>query len=426
MEISEPGDPPAAFRGEPGSASGKVEGIADARRLLTINTGSSSLKAALYRLREDTTETPELRAEASRIGGQGGGMRLADDRGEILDERRDDLPDHAAALDALMSRLRDRGLDRDDLLTAVGHRIVHGGDRHREPQRVTPGVVADLRALVPIDPNHLPQAIAAIEAVSRAYPAVPQVACFDTAFHSRMPRVARLYALPSWLAEEGIIRYGFHGLSYEYVMEELRRLEPEAAAGRVVVAHLGNGASMAAVRGGVGVDTTMGFTPTGGLVMGTRSGDLDPSVPLYLLEERGLTPTEVSDLLNKQAGLLGVSGTSADMRDLLDREPDDRRAAEAVALFCYQAKKFLGALAAALGGLDALVFTGGIGEHSAPVRERVCDGLEFLGIRLDTDRNAAHARVISSDAAAVTVLIVPTDEDLMVARHTRRLIKQEH
>jgi acetate kinase len=402
-----------------------VESIVDARRLLTINTGSSSLKAALYRLREDTRETPELRAEASRIGGQGGSMRLAHDRGETLDERRDDLPDHAAALDALISWLRDRGLDRDDLV-AVGHRIVHGGDRHREPQRVTPGMIADLRALVPIDPNHLPQAIAAIEAVGRAYPAVPQVACFDTAFHSRMPRVARLYALPSRFAEGSIIRYGFHGLSYEYVMEELRRLEPEAAAGRVVVAHLGNGASMAAVRGGVGVDTTMGFTPTGGLVMGTRSGDLDPSVPLFLLEERGLTPTEVSDLLNKQAGLLGVSGTSADMRDLLDREPGDRRAAEAVALFCYQAKKFLGALAAALGGLDALVFTGGMGEHAAPVRERVCEGLEFLGIRIDTDRNAAHARVISSDASAVTVLIVPTDEDLMVARHTRRLIKQEH
>jgi acetate kinase len=403
-----------------------VESIVGARRLLTINTGSSSLKAALYRLREDTTETPELRAEASRIGGRGGGLRLADARGETLDERRDDLPDHAAALDALMSRLRDLGLDRDDLLAAVGHRIVHGGDRHREPQRVTPGVVADLRALVPIDPNHLPQAIAAIEAVGRAYPAVPQVACFDTAFHSRMPRVARLYALPSRLAEEGIIRYGFHGLSCEYVMEELRRLEPEAAAGRVVVAHLGNGASMAAVRGGVGVDTTMGFTPTGGLVMGTRSGDLDPSVPLFLLEERGLTPTEVSDLLNKQAGLLGVSGTSADMRDLLDREPEDRRAAEAVALFCYQAKKFLGALVATLGGLDALVFTGGIGEHAAPVRERVCEGLEFFGIRLDTNRNAAHAPVISSDDAAVSVRVVPTDEDLMVFRHTRRLIEQEH
>src|SRR5215216_331647 len=425
MAISEPGDSPAASRGELGSASGKVESIVGGRRLLTINTGSSSLKAALYRLRESATEPPELRAEASRIGGRGGGLRLADAGGETLDERRDDLPDHAAALDALLSRLRDRGLGRDDL-AAVGHRIVHGGDRHREPQRVAPELVANLRALVPIDPNHLPQAIAAIEVVGRAYPAVPQVVCFDTAFHSRMPRVARLYALPRDLAEGGVVRYGFHGLSYEYVVGELRRLDRGAYDGRVVVAHLGNGASMAAVRGGVGVDTTMGFTSTGGLVMGTRSGDLDPGVPLFLLEERGMSPTEVSDLLNKQAGLLGVSGTSADMRDLLDREPDEGRAAEAVALFCYQAKKFLGALAAALGGLDALVFTGGIGEHAAPVRERVCEGLEFLGIRIDPDRNAAHAPVISSDDASVTVRIVPTDEDLMVAQHTRRLIEQEH
>jgi acetate kinase len=209
-------------------------------------------------------------------------------------------------------------------------------------------------------------------------------------------------------------------------MEELRRVDRGAYDGRVVVAHLGNGASMVAVRGGVGVDTTMGFTPTGGLVMGTRSGDLDPSVPLFLLKERGMSPTEVSNLVNKQAGLLGVSGTSADMRDLLEREADDGRAAEAVALFCYQAKKFLGALAAALGGLDALVFTGGIGEHAAPVRERVCEGLGFLGIRLDRERNAAHAPVISSDEASVTVRVVPTDEELMVARHTRRLIEQEH
>src|SRR5215218_10103569 len=427
MAISGSGDLPGAFRTGPGSASGKVEALVGTRSLLTINTGSSSLKAALYRLRGGGTETPELRAEASRIGGRGGEglLRLADDRGETLDERRDDLPDHAAALDALLSRLRDRGLERDDL-AAVGHRIVHGGDRRREPQRVVPEVVADLRALVPIDPNHLPQAIAAIEALGRAYPMVPQVVCFDTAFHSRMSRVARLYALPRRLAEEGIVRYGFHGLSYEYVVDELRKVDRAAYEGRLVVAHLGNGASMAAVKEGVGIDTTMGFTPTGGLMMGTRSGDLDPSVPLFLLEERGLTPTEVSDLVNKRAGLLGVSGTSADMRDLLEREAYDGRAAEAVALFCYQAKKFLGALAAALGGLDALVFTGGIGEHAAPVRERVCEGLGFIGIRLDPDRNAAHAPVISSDDAAVTVRVVPTDEDLMVARHTRRLIEQGH
>ena len=425
MAISEPDGPSPASRGEPASAPGKVESIEDGQRLLTINTGSSSLKAALYRMWKGATETLELRAEASRIGDRGGGLRLADARGETLDEYQDGLPDHATALDALLSRLRDRGLDRDDLV-AVGHRIVHGGDRYREPQRVAPEVLADLQALAPIDPNHLPQAIAAIEAVGRAYPTVPQVVCFDTAFHSRMPRVARLYALPRALAEEGVVRYGFHGLSYEYVVGELRRVDREAADGRLVVAHLGNGASMAAIRGGVGLDTTMGFTSTGGLVMGTRSGDLDPSVPLFLLKEGGLTPTEVSDIVNKQAGLLGVSETSADMQDLLDREAYDGRAAEAVALFCYQAKKFLGALAAALGGLDALVFTGGIGEHAAPVRERVCESLGFLGIRLDPERNAAHAPVISSDDAAVTVRVVPTDEDLMVARHTSRLIEQQH
>src|ERR671932_1066363 len=358
MAVSEPSGSPPASCGEPASALGKVESVEDGQRLLTINTGSSSLKAALYHMWEGAKETLELRAEASRIGDRGGGLRLADARGETLDERQDDLPDHAAALDTLLGRLRDWGLDQDDL-AAVGHRIVHGGDRHREPQRLAPQVVADLRALVPIDPDHLPQAIAAIEAVGRTYPAVPQVVCFDTAFHSRMPRVARLYALPRDLAEEGVVRYGFHGLSYEYVVGELRRVDREAADGRLVVAHLGNGASMAAIRGGVGRDTTMGFTSTGGLVMGTRSGDLDPSVPLFLLKERGLTPTEVSDLVNKQAGLLAVSETSADMQDLLEREAYDGRAAEAIALFCYQAKKFLGALAvAALGGLDALVFTG--------------------------------------------------------------------
>ena len=397
--------------------------MAVARRLLTINTGSSSLKAALYHLREEAEETADLRVEASGIGGRDGGTRIADGRGEALGERRSDLPDHAAALDATMSLLRDRGLDRDGLV-AVGHRIVHGGHRYQEPQRITAELIGYLRRLVPVDPDHMPQALAAVEMLMQAYPDVPHVACFDTAFHARMPRVARLYALPSRLTEEGVIRYGFHGLSYEYVVEELRRLEPETAAGRVVVAHLGNGASMAAVRDGVGVDTTMGFTPTGGLVMGTRSGDLDPGVPLFLLKERGMTPTEVGDLLNKQAGLLGVSGSSADMRDLLNQEADDARAAEAVAIFCYQAKKFLGALAAALGGLDALVFTGGIGEHSATVRERVCEGLEFIGIRLDRERNAAHAPLISTDDAPVTVRVVPTDEALTVARHTRRFIEQ--
>jgi acetate kinase len=251
---------------------------------------------------------------------------------------------------------------------------------------------------------------------------MPQAAAFDTTFHSRMSRVARLFALPRQFLEEGILRYGFHGLSYEYVMGELTFLNPDAAAGRIVIAHLGNGASMVGVRDGVGVDTTMGFTPTGGLAMGTRTGDLDPGVLVYLLEEKGFNPQKIGELVNRQAGLLGVSETSADMRDLLSREPDDPRAAEAVALFCYQAKKFLGALAAALGGLDTLVFTGGIGEHAATVRWRICSGLEFLGVRIDPRRNAAHAPIVSRDDESVTVRVIPTDEDLMIARHTRELV----
>jgi acetate kinase len=240
-----------------------------------------------------------------------------------------------------------------------------------------------------------------------------------------MPRVARIYALPRRVTEAGIVRYGFHGLSCEYVMERLRTADRASADGRIVIAHLGNGASMTAVRGGVGVDTTMGFTPTGGLVMGTRTGDLDPGVLLHMLLSTGMAPAEVSELVNREAGLLGVSGKSADMRDLLSREEHEPRAAEAISLFCYQAKKFLGALAAVLGGLDTLVFTGGIGAHAAPVRWRICEGLEFLGIRLVPRRNAAHAPIISCDDNPVTVRVMRTNEDLMIARHTRRLVTEE-
>jgi acetate kinase len=239
-----------------------------------------------------------------------------------------------------------------------------------------------------------------------------------------MPPVARRYALPQEYADAGIIRYGFHGLSYEYIMQALRAEDTVAADGRVIIAHLGNGASMAAVHGGTSIDTTMGFTPTGGLVMGTRPGDLDPSVPLYLVRARGLTPDAANTLLNTRAGMLGVSETSGDMRDLLAKEASDPRAADAIALFCYQAKKFVGSLAAALGGLDTLIFTGGIGERAAPVRGRICAGLAFLGIQVDPERNAADAPVISADGGPVTVRVMPTDEDLMIARHTYDLLAQ--
>jgi acetate kinase len=386
-------------------------------RILTINCGSSTLKFDLFDAADG--ERSIARGVVDRIGGRGSAELISESGERKL--RSIAAADHGEATLQAIRLLDSSGFF--GALEAVGHRVVHGGVRFSGPVLLDAEAEVAIEEFAELAPLHNGPAVAAIRAVREALgPGMSQVAAFDTAFHSRMPRVARLYALPRHLAEEGVVRYGFHGLSYEYVMEELHRVDPGVADGRVVVAHLGNGASMAAVRDGAGVDTTMGFSPTGGLVMGTRSGDLDPSVPLFLLEEWGLTPTQVSDLVNKQAGLLGVSGTSADMRDLLELGASDPHAAEAVALFCYQARRFLGALAAALGGLDALIFTGGIGEHSSTVRERICEGLGFLGIRLDPDRNAEHAPVISHDGDPVTVRVIPTNENLMVARHTRQLI----
>ena len=388
------------------------------RRILTINTGSSSLKVALYKAGREEARIFSL--EIERIGVHGGRFRLTDARGATLIEQEGDLPDHGAALEAVLAGLR---RDRPNLSPdAVGHRVVHGGTQCIEPQWVTPELIAALRKLIPLAPDHLPQAVEAIQAAVRAFPDLPQVACFDTAFHRRMPRIAQIYPLPRHLADEGVVRYGFHGLSYESILRELRALAPREVEARVVIAHLGNGASMAAVRGGIGLDTTMGFTPSGGLMMGTRPGDLDPGVLLYLLVDRGMTPTAVNDLVNRGSGLLGVSGISEDMRDLLEKEATNAYAAEAITLFCYQARKYLGALAAVLGGLDTLVFTGGIGEHEPSVRLRICEGLDFLGIEIDPNRNAAHAPVISPEGGPVTVRVLRTDEDLMIARHTRELL----
>ncbi|HCB57047.1 MAG TPA: acetate/propionate family kinase [Arthrobacter bacterium] len=390
------------------------------QRILTINTGSSSLKVALFEMGRG--ETRILSGEIERIGVPGGRLRLTDAHGAILIDQRGDFSDHDAALEAVLAWLRQH---RPELsLDAVGHRVVHGGIHYQEPQRVTPEFIAILQGMAPIAPDHLPQSIRAMQVAVKAYPNLPQVACSDTAFHWHMPRIAQLYPLPRHFADEGLIRYGFHGLSYEYIMQELRALAPKEAEGRVLIAHLGNGASMAAVRGGIGIDTTMGFTPAGGLMMGARAGDLDPGVLLYLLAEREMTPAALNDLVNRQAGLLGVSGISADMRDLLKRESTDGHAAEAVGLFCYQAKKYLGALATVLGGLDTLVFTGGIGEHAASVRLRICEGLEFLGIRIDPLCNEAHAPVISPEGSSATVRVMRTDEDLMIARHTRELMEK--
>jgi acetate kinase len=368
-------------------------------RILTVNTGSSSIKAAAY---EDRSGPSPAGGDLTRVD------QLAVDVSF----------DPQGQVDEAFAPLLDWIGDRTPAI--VGHRIVHGGEKYSNPVTITGGVINDLERLVPIDPTHMPQGLSAIRAMKRAFPDVTQVACFDTAFHRHMPRVARIYALPRPLEDAGVIRYGFHGLSCEFIMGALHEIAPLEAAGRVVIAHLGNGSSMTAVREGTGIDTTMGFSPTGGLVMGTRSGDLDPSVLIYLLQTQHNSPEALNRLVNRQSGLLAVSEISADMRELLEEETKDYRAREAVDLYCYQAAKFLGALAAALGGLDTVVFTAGIGEHAAEVRRRICANLGFLGISIDPDRNRRHDAVISRADDPVTVRVIPTDEDLAVARHTCR------
>ncbi len=357
-----------------------------------------------------------------RIGLNSGIFRAVNARGETLVERHEDVKDHDKALALLFAWLRDASAQPD----AVGHRIVHGGNAFVQPHPVTDKLVKALVGLTPLAPDHLPHELRAIMAVRRSYPGLPQVACFDTAFHRHMPRAARIYPLPRFLEGEGVRRYGFHGLSYEYIMAELaKEAGPEAARGRLIIAHLGNGASMAAVKDGKSVDTTMGFTPAGGLMMGARSGDLDPGVILYLLEEKGLRPSTVNDMVNEHAGLLAVSARTSDMEELLSVKAADPHAAEAVMLFCYQAKKFAGALAAVLGGLDTLIFTGGIGENAPAVRAEICSGLEFLGIGIDAGANGANAPVISAVGSRVVVRVMKTDEELMTARHTFNLLRGE-
>jgi len=382
--------------------------------VLCLNSGSSSLKYALYRMAHED-ETQLAQGAVERIGLEGGNMWVRSGRGASTITAKRDFADHRAAVEAAFGQLEALRLAKP---TAVGHRIVHGGVAHMEPEVVDRPLIGELRKLVPFAPLHLPSEIEGIEAVAGRYPELAQVACFDTAFHRRMPELAQRFPLPGRYWEEGLRRFGFHGLSYEYVLGALGR----AAHGRVLIAHLGNGASMAAVRDGLPVDTTMGFTPTGGFMMGTRSGDMDPGVLLYLMNERGYAGGQIESLVNDQAGLLGVSGSSPDMRTLLARRENDPRAALAIDMFCYHVRKSIGALTATLGGLDTLVFTGGIGEKAAPVRSVVCRGLSHLGVLLDEGRNATHADPASSSESAVAVRIIPTNEDLVIARHTFRLL----
>jgi acetate kinase len=382
-------------------------------RILTINGGSSSIKFALFEAGESLERI--FSGALERIGLPETALRVKGANQADNISQRVAAPDHAVAVSTLMDWIEKR-LGRDTL-TAVGHRVVHGGPNYSNPQHITPEMIVELRGMSPFDPEHLPEEILLTEAFHRRFPNLPQVACFDTAFHHDLPRVSRLLPIPRRYEALGVRRYGFHGLSYGFLMGELARLAgPEAAQGRIILAHLGNGASMAAVHEGKPVDTSMSFTPTAGLPMSTRSGDLDPGLLWYLARTEGLNAKGFNEMVNFQSGLLGVSETSSDMQDLLDRETQDVRAAEAVALFCYQARKWVGGFAAALGGLDTLVFAGGIGENAPKVRARICAGLEFLGIKLEEKPNATNENIISTDGGRVAVRVIRTDEELMIAR----------
>ena len=382
-------------------------------RILTINGGSSSIKFALFegsdslrRILDGGIERIGLPEATFRVKGSGQADNFS---------RSVKAPDHTVAVGVLMDWIEERS--GRDALTAVGHRVVHGGPKYYKPQRITAEMVTELKQLSPFDPEHMPEEIQLTEAFHRRFPDLPQVACFDTAFHHDLPRVAQMLPIPRRYEAQGVRRYGFHGLSYAFLMEELVRLAgPEVARGRIVLAHLGNGVSLAAVHDGKSVDTSMSFTPTAGVPMSTRTGDLDPGLVWYLARTEKMSAKQFNDMVNFQSGLLGISETSSDMRDLLKHETQDVRAAEAVALFCYQVKKWIGAFAAALGGIETVVFAGGIGENAPAVRARICDGLGFLGIELEEKHNAANEGVISAASGRVVVRVIRTNEEQMIAK----------
>jgi acetate kinase len=384
--------------------------------LLVANAGSSSLKFALFKKNEADQPVADAAGQVEGIGTQPR-FTVKNAAGQTLVDRAHDADEvlhHGGAIAVIRSWLHER--NRGATLLAVGHRVVHGGQHFSEPVLVDTKVLTELEALVPLAPLHQPQCLAVIRAVRDAMPTLPQIACFDTAFHRTQPAIAQAFAVPRRLTDEGVRRYGFHGLSYEYIASALPALRPELAGARVIVAHLGSGASMCALRGGRSVATTMSFTPLDGLVMGTRCGNLDPGVLLYLMDHHGMDARALEELLYHESGLLGVSGISSDMRTLL--ASDDPSAKEAIELFVYRIGRELGSLAAALGGLDALTFTGGIGERSAEIRAQICRQAAWLGLELDAAGNERHGPCLSTPASKVTAWVLPTDEDLMIARHT--------
>ena len=379
--------------------------------VLTLNAGSSSLKVALFPASGDQ---PMVTGLVDSIGPTAA-LKLKNERGEAIAPVPGDMSTHAGAMQTVVATLRRAYPDLD--LVAIGHRVVHGGDRHTAPALIDAAELLALEALSPFAPLHQPHNLAGIRAAMESFPGVPQVACFDTAFHRNHPWVNDTFALPRSFYDEGVRRYGFHGLSYDYVSGELARIAPQLAEGRVVIAHLGNGASMCALQDGRSMASTMGFSALDGLPMGTRSGQLDPGVMLYLMDQRGMSAAEISDLLYKRSGLLGLSGLSNDMRRL--EAAGTPEAAQAIDYFVFRAQREVGAMAAALGGIDALVFCGGIGENSRLIRARICERLDWMGIEIDHQRNAANDRVISSEMARTTVMIIPTNEELVIARAAR-------
>ncbi len=383
--------------------------------VLTVNGGSSSIKFAAYTF-DGEKPTRLLGGQVERVG-QPGATLSAKGGGADVDKQ----PIQGEAVDALVKWLRDRLGDRR--VAAIGHRVVHGGLKVHDHAVVTPELIEQLRQATPLDPAHLPREIGLVESFGKGFGGVPQVACSDTVFFRDLPPAARTLPIPKRYAEAGVRRFGFHGISYAYLMRELQRIDRDAADGRVILAHLGSGASMAAVVNGKPINTTMSFTPTAGLVMGTRCGDLDPGFVSYLLRTEHPSADQLDELLNKQSGLLGVSGTSGDMRDLVARRATDPAAALALDLFYASARRWVGALAADAGGVETLVFAGGIGEHDPDARAGICAGLAFLGIELDAAANRANQPVISSRGGTVVVRIIPTDEEVSIATITAGLTR---
>jgi len=387
------------------------------QNMLVINGGSSSIKFALYSMDEKLNKI--LSGQIKRIGFDNPEFTVNNKLNNEKKEIKIDAKNFMEAAEVLIEWLKEHKYF--EAIKCIGHRIVHGME-HTRPVIIDDNLLKELYKIVQYDPDHLPAEIKMIELFKKQFPNLLQVACFDTSFHTTLPKVAKTFALPKKYYDEGIKRYGFHGISYSYLMDELRKKNEGEAKGRIILAHLGNGASLAAVKGGKCLDTSMGLTPAGGIVMSTRSGDMDPGVAWYLMQE-GLNAEGFNDLINHQCGLLGISGLSSDMQDLLKHEKNNKDAALAIEIFCYQIKKYIGGYTAAMGGLDTLVFSGGIGENAAVIRSRICKGFAYLGIEIDEEENKKNSRIISTINSKVVVDVIPTDEEIMIAMETKELYR---